>query len=240
MKKIILNVDDFGLTKGINQAVFELNELGVVKSTTALVNSPYFAHDIKAALKREDLGVGIHLTIDLFDAQLYHPSLCDENNKFYTAKTHDLTRGLDSEVVYAEWKAQIEKFINIAGVKPSHIDSHHHVHILNHNANIAVARLAKEYQLPVREFKTESYSSICNSEFYNDGATVEQLKCSIHELIDSGCDYLDVMIHPAIVDDELMNITSYNTKRKVEYDVLASNEFQHYLSQNQIEVSNYK
>lgn len=239
MNKIILNVDDFGLTEGVNLAVFKLNQSGVVKSTTALVNSPYFKQGISEAENYPTLGIGIHLTIDLFKAEIYHPSLCDESLNFHKAKTHDLNRSLDCDVIYKEWKAQIEKFIEIAGYLPTHIDSHHHAHIFNHDAKIAVRKLAEEYNIPVREFKTDTYSSKCNGDFYDQGVSFEQLVTSIEELFATNADYLDVMMHPAFVDQELLDISSYATKRQLEYDVLTSNQFKSYLEQNNIKIANY-
>lgn len=238
-KQVILNVDDFGLTEGINQAVFDLNKKGIIKSTTALVNAPYFESDIKQAIETESLAVGIHLTIDLFKAEIYHPSLCDDNLQFYRAKTHDLTRELDSNVVYNEWKAQIEKFIRITGVKPSHIDSHHHAHGINYDAHLAVTKLAAEYQLPVREFTTDDYKSKCSDQFYGSKVSFETLQTEIEELLATDYNYLDIMCHPAFVDDELQAISSYNQTRALEYQVLSSPEFSEYLKENKITISNY-
>lgn len=238
-KQIILNVDDFGLTAGVNQAIFELNKTGIVKSTTGLVNSPYFERDIKQAIELPTLGVGIHLTIDLFKAEIYHPSLCDEDNNFYQAKTHDITRELDSAVIYNEWKAQIEKFIKLAGVKPTHIDSHHHVHKINYDAHLAVNKLGAEYNIPVRDHQTANYKSICNTEFYNQGVSLENLCTQIDNLLATDYNYLDVMSHPAIVDQELQVISSYNTMREQEHKVLGSDGFKQYITNNKIVISNY-
>lgn len=238
-KNIILNVDDFGLTAGVNQAVFDLNEAGVLKSTTALVNSPYFQAGIIEAQNHPSLGVGIHLTIDLYQAEIYQPSLCDENLKFHTAKTHDLTRGLDTDLIYNEWKAQIEKFKRYAGKLPTHIDSHHHAHIINRDAFLAVQKLAAEYDLPVRGLETDKFKAIYNEDFYASGVSVEHLCSIIRELLATDGNYLDVMMHPAIVDQELMAITSYNQTRGSEYQIVLSPEFKQFITENNINITNY-
>lgn len=36
------------------------------------------------------------------------------------------------------------------GHKPTHLDSHHHVHLLNSNIDVAL-KLAQEYDLPIRQ-----------------------------------------------------------------------------------------
>lgn len=238
-KNIILNVDDFGLTAGVNQAVFDLNDAGVLNSTTALVNSPYFQAGIKEAISRETLGVGIHLTIDLFKAEIYQPSLCDENLNFHTGKTDDITRGLDTDLIYNEWKAQIEKFKKYAGQLPTHIDSHHHAHLINRDATIAVQKLAAEYNLPVRNMETDQYQAKCNEDFYGDGVSLENLCSIINDLLATDANYLDVMMHPAIVDDELMATTSYNQTRGEEYNIVLSPEFKQFIAENNINITNY-
>ena len=57
---------------------------------------------------------------------------------------------VSQEELYQEWKAQIEKFIKIMGHKPTHLDSHHHVHLLKSNRDV-VLKLAHEYDLPIRQ-----------------------------------------------------------------------------------------
>ncbi len=240
MKNIIINVDDFGMTEGINQAVFDLCDQGVVKSTTALVNSPYFKQGYEQSKNYPDLAIGIHLTIDLFNAQLFHPSLCDDKHNFHRANTHDLTRALDSAVIYREWKAQIEKFISITGHKPSHIDSHHHAHVINNDANIAVRKLGAEYNLPIRDNQNAKYQARVTGEFYNKGVTLETLKSEINNLFADDYTYNEVMCHPAYVDQELIDCSSYNQMRAVEFELLSSNQFKQYLSDNQIAVTNFK
>ncbi len=238
MKKIILNVDDFGLTKGVNNAVLELSKQGLVKSTTALVNSPYFADDIKKT-SNYDLDVGIHLTIDLFNAELFHPSLCDENNIFHKAKTHSLNRSLDSDVIYREWKSQIEKFIKIAGFKPTHIDSHHHAHIINTDANIAVKRLGEEYGLVIRQNSNDKYTAYCSGDFYGEDVNPDLLIETIEKLLEVEAEYLEVMMHPAFVDQELESISSYNTARMAEYEAVTSEQFKNYIEHNNIQISKF-
>lgn len=240
MNKIIINVDDFGLTSGVNQAVFNLHELGVVNSTTALVNSPCFEQGIAQSKQYPNLGVGIHLTIDLFKAEIYHPSLSDENLNFFTAKTHDPRRPLDSDIIYREFKAQLNKFIRLSGVKPTHIDSHHHVHIYNYDVRLATERLANEYRLPVREFATVDYTSSCSDKFYGEQASNLVAEEEILLLMKKPVDFKELMVHPAIVDDSLQAISSYSSEREIEYQILSSQRMQHFFKTNNIVISNFR
>lgn len=240
MNKIIINVDDFGLTSGVNQAVFDLHKLGIVNSTTALVNSPCFEQGIIESKQYPQLGVGIHLTIDLFKAEIYHPSLCNENLNFFTAKSHDPRRPLDNEIVYREFKAQLDKFIKLSGVKPTHIDSHHHVHVYNYDVRLATERLASEYNLPVREFTTANYTATCNDQFYGEQISNLVAEDAILDLLKKSYNYKELMVHPAIVDECLHSISSYNSGRELEYKILSSDRMQRFLKTNNIVISNYR
>ncbi|VDZ88607.1 protein YdjC [Lelliottia amnigena] len=64
-KLLIVNADDFGLSKGQNYGIVEACRHGVVTSTTALVNGEAVEH--AAALAREwpGLGVGMHFVLTL-------------------------------------------------------------------------------------------------------------------------------------------------------------------------------
>ena len=42
MRRLIVNADDFGLTSGINRAIVEAHERGIVTSATLMANSRAF------------------------------------------------------------------------------------------------------------------------------------------------------------------------------------------------------
>ena len=61
--RLILNADDFGLTRGINRAIGELHANGAVTSATLMANGPAFDDAVAIALKRPTLGVGCHVVL---------------------------------------------------------------------------------------------------------------------------------------------------------------------------------
>ena len=63
MKRLIVNADDLGRTHGINTGVFEAHRLGIVTSSTAMVN--YDSVREAAAMSRENpkLGIGLHIAL---------------------------------------------------------------------------------------------------------------------------------------------------------------------------------
>jgi len=60
--KLIINADDFGLTRGVNRAVFDLAGRGSLSSTTVLVNQPYASEAVEL-LKLPNFSVGLHCNL---------------------------------------------------------------------------------------------------------------------------------------------------------------------------------
>ncbi len=50
--RLILNADDFGLTRGINRAIAELHAAGALTSATLMANGPAFDDAVAIALKQ--------------------------------------------------------------------------------------------------------------------------------------------------------------------------------------------
>jgi len=130
---LIINADDFGLTQGINDAVFELAALGSLSSTTVMVNMP-FADQAAKLSGLEHFSVGLHF--DLTEGRPVAPShrvgsLLDETGCFYPQADfrQRLSAGLIKDGDMAvELKAQFERLVELLGAPPSHIDSHQNIH----------------------------------------------------------------------------------------------------------------
>ena len=139
MRRLIINADDFGLTAGVNRAIVEAHEHGVVTSATLMANGPAFADAIALARSRPGLGVGCHvLLVDgapLLDATAVR-TLLDRGNSSGPVFREGITRfgalallgRLDENEIEAEATAQIRK-LQAAGITVTHIDSHKHTHL---------------------------------------------------------------------------------------------------------------
>ncbi|MHB9037994.1 MAG: carbohydrate deacetylase [Armatimonadota bacterium] len=133
---LVVNADDFGLSEGINRGIESAFQQGILRSASIMPNGAAFDDAVHVAVRNPGLGVGIHLS--LVDESCIAPpddlrGLVDACGRFpasYTsfAKGYCLRRfGLRE--VQLEVKAQIAKVLG-AGVMPTHIDSHQHVHLL--------------------------------------------------------------------------------------------------------------
>lgn len=154
-KYLIVNADDLGLSPGINRGILETTQRGIVSSTTAMVNTP----DAEAGIKliqtqAPHVGLGLHLNLThgrpVLGAEAV-PSLVRSKGQFV-----GVPRGIASsrrwqpEEVRAELSAQFERFVQLAGVLPDHLDSHQMIGSLSAVCREVMLDLAETYNLPVR------------------------------------------------------------------------------------------
>jgi hopanoid biosynthesis associated protein HpnK len=150
LKNLIVNADDLGWTDGVNQGIAEAHRNGIVTSTSLLANGAAFASGVELARSTPGLGVGVHL--NLSDGEPIAPrelvaTLLNDEGEFAGGPEALLLRIAKREVTVREaeqeWEAQIER-VKEAGIQPTHLDGHKHVHMLPGLFEVAL-RLAKRY-----------------------------------------------------------------------------------------------
>lgn len=246
--KIIINADDFGLTRGVSLGILDSMEKGIVTSTTALVNSSFFEEGMSEAKKRGLDSIGIHLAMTIGKPVLPPqeiPNLVDDKGFFHKGVAN--LKELDYEEVRKELKAQIERFLEF-NPKPTHLDGHHHFFSFHQVFLDAILDLAAEYNLPVRcldpklnhiyESKGVRTTEGIILDFYQDNVQEDIFKSLVLNKRDIKT--VELMCHPAYVDEELMNISSYNTWRKEEYNILTSETVKEFLRGNGVELINFR
>src|SRR5579862_8076340 len=63
VKTLILNADDFGLTRGVNEGIVRAHNEGILSSTTLMANGLEFDDAVRLAKSNPRLGVGCHLVL---------------------------------------------------------------------------------------------------------------------------------------------------------------------------------
>lgn len=239
INQLIVNADDFGMTQANTIGILVAHKEGIVTSTTCMMNMPYAKFALKQAQHYPQLGVGIHLVLTvgrpLIDGA---HSYTDEMGNFIRPKDYpDGKPHGDVNELYREWKAQIEKFIEIAGHKPTHIDSHHHVHLLPWHQEVTKA-LAKEYDLPIRQrhqiIDTYPYIPVFDK-MYDEDVNYQY----VTEVLQSHSGALELMCHPAYLDQRLYDMSSYNLPRMKELKFLTSSQIKSFIQENHIELINF-
>lgn len=224
MIKLIVNADDFGLSNGVNHGIIDSYLYGIVNSTTMMMNMAGTEHAIQLAKKYPELRVGIHLVLTCGKPLVSKvPSLVDANGYFksYSAL---IPSEISLEELEREWTAQIKRLIH-SGIKPSHLDSHHHVHTLEELVPV-VTSISNKFGLPVRRNGhvaidgVDSLSDIALFDFYNDGVTLDYFN-NLNDRIKDGLT-VEVMCHPAYLDNTLLTGSSYSYQRLTELEILQS------------------
>ncbi len=127
--KVILDADDFGMSEAINHGIIKSFTDGITTSTLLMPNLEAAPHAIALAKKHPDLFVGQHTNFLLgkpCSNPEKIPSLVDGNGEFhrsayYRAKA-DFSFCYDD--VRTETLAQMERFKELTGDYPKHMDCH--------------------------------------------------------------------------------------------------------------------
>lgn len=126
---LIVNADDFGLSKGQNYGIIEACRNGIVTSTTALVNGEAIDHAVQLSRDEPSLAVGMHFVLTPGKPLTAMPGLTREGvlgKWIWQLAKED---ALPLEEIAQELASQYLRFIELFGRKPTHLDSHHHVHM---------------------------------------------------------------------------------------------------------------
>jgi predicted glycoside hydrolase/deacetylase ChbG (UPF0249 family) len=148
---LIVNADDFGYSLSVNQAILRSFERSLVNSTSLMANMPGFGHAVGLIQEHTVLQgkVGLHLNLTegapLSRRILAFSFFCDSGGRFIYDRSRPLFRLSRPEqtALYEEMQAQLER-LREAGIQPTHLDSHHHVHTEWAIAPL-VCRLARAY-----------------------------------------------------------------------------------------------
>ena len=191
MMFLIVNGDDFGVTRGVNRGILEAHRDGILTSTSLFVDRPWTHDAVAVARDCPRLSVGLHADLD----------------------------GVRGKHVRPELLRQLARFEELTGEPPTHLDSHHNVHRHSDVSPDFVA-VARERGLPVRDFSKvrhlQDFYGYGNGRMDFDGIGVASLVDLLttrleHGLTEMGC-------HPGYVDDDL--VSSYRAERECEIRTL--------------------
>jgi predicted glycoside hydrolase/deacetylase ChbG (UPF0249 family) len=140
-RAVIVNADDFGLSAGVNQGITTAFERGILTSASLMVRADAAAEAAAYARLHSMLGVGLH--VDL--GEWRHVGGYDWR------AVYEVVRLDDEEAVAREVDRQLDRFRELLGREPTHLDSHQHVH-LKEPVRSVLRRLAVRLGVPLRHF----------------------------------------------------------------------------------------
>jgi hopanoid biosynthesis associated protein HpnK len=157
---LVVNADDFGISRGVNRGIVEAHRRGLVTSASLMANLPAAEDALTRAATCPKLSLGLHLTLTAgrpLSPPERVPTLVDGDGRFFAlgallarlslgrVRRADLERELAAQVAWALRH----------GVRPGHLDSHHHVHVHPRVAP-TVLRLAEQGGTPCVRCPTEA------------------------------------------------------------------------------------
>ena len=63
MRKLVVNADDFGFTRDVNQGIVEAHTNGILTATTLMSDGPAFDDAVRLAKENPTLDIGVHLVL---------------------------------------------------------------------------------------------------------------------------------------------------------------------------------
>ncbi len=153
---LIINVDDVGMHKSVNNAAFDLYDKGRVSSMSVMASTPATDEAIEE-IKKRDIPVGVHLTLTNEWQENYPwtavlsknlvPTLYNSKNLLWTS-VEEVVENATTQDVVKELSAQVEKLAD-AGLTLSHLDTHMIFTERNQHLMDCYIKVAGKYNLPI-------------------------------------------------------------------------------------------
>lgn len=246
---LIVNADDFGLSKGINYGIIEACKNGLVTSTTAMVNGEAISHAAQLSRCAPDLAVGIHFVLTQGESLSAMPGLTRKGRlgKWIWQMAEEGNLPLN-EIAY-ELECQYQRFVELFGHEPTHIDSHHHTHMIAQVYPI-VSAFARRKGVALRiDRQLATLSGLAQDaarssdgfarEFYGEAVSEALFLQTLDVSIQRDEKSLEMMCHPAFVDNTVMR-SSYCYPRLTELDILTSESLRFAITERGYRLGTYR
>lgn len=250
LKQLVINADDFGFTRDVNAGIVHAHCEGVLTATTLMANGEAFEDAVRLTKENPSLDVGCHLVLvqgsSVLTGRPLPASLPD-------VIVRVLTRALDP---YTEFRAQIERVL-AAGIRPSHVDTHKHTHILPAVFSAAV-QLAAEYRIPFVRVPVPAATNNILRRRYHRFAAKHNVRMTDHftgfrltgsltlatfeaALTRLGQGLTEFMCHPGFLGPELQRAkTRLKESRPLELEALISSRVRSRLAELGIELCSFR
>lgn len=255
--KLLFQSDDYGFSEAITLGIIKGIKEGCIRNTGMFVNMP--ASSYAASMIKDYpeccFGIDINLVAGKSVSNPNEiPNLVDEHGYFISSSKRKITIDLESnkedpypyEEVLKETRAQVERFIELTGVKPGYIHPHS---VMTANIVKALATVADEYAMPfsMKFLKSMNAHFVTNDWNPRPVFTLEQQKNTnvlentlrvLPEVLDND---LSVMIcHAGFIDSTVLDFSSYSIIRTRDLEMATSSEVKEYIEKNNIELVTYR
>ncbi len=235
---ILINADDFGLNNEVNRAIVDLLKSGRIQRTTLMVNMPSAKEACQMAIENgliEKVGLHVNLTEgNPLSNEITKTRFCQYgafNRKEVESGTRLHIFSSEKRAVRNEVQAQFEKFKELTGHYPKHVDGHRHVH--NYLPFLfIIIRIAKKFQVESMRIGINLYdrkkASFAKKAYKFVLNTIIKRTFKHTDFMGAYLEYVDyfdapqdktceVMVHPTYYNGKIVDII-YENGNKVFYD----------------------
>jgi predicted glycoside hydrolase/deacetylase ChbG (UPF0249 family) len=141
-RELIVNADDFGMSASVNRGIVTAVEKGIVTSSSLMVRREAATEAAAYARRNRRLGLGLHVDLGewIRRNEGWQP--------LYVVVDREDRAAVEDEV-----RRQLDRFRDLVGESPTHLDSHQHVHREDPVRGVLLD-LAGELDVPLRHFTT--------------------------------------------------------------------------------------
>ena len=211
MKSLIVNGDDFGASQGVNLGIVEAHRRGVLTSASLMVDAPSSEEAAHLGSEHPELGVGLHVVIPTSNGVL----------------------------PVAEVERQLQRFTELTGTLPTHIDTHHNVH---HDERLlpAFVEVAERHGLPLRGHcgvrHIGGFYGQWDGTTHLEGVSPQAFAHIVATEVAEG--FNELCCHPGYADQDL--VSSYSSERRTELDTLCDPAAAAALSERGIRLATFR
>lgn len=220
MQCVVVNGDDLGLSPGINQGIAEAHQQGVLTSASLMVEMPASREGAELAHNLPALSVGLHADLSSMGGQ----QLAGRN-----AAQH----------CRAVLQRQLDRFQELVGRLPTHLDSHHNVH-RDPLLLPFFLELADRHRLPLREHSpvrhVGSFYGQWSGETHLEQISVDSLIGLLETEVREGA--TEIGCHPGHTGPQLRS--SYRREREAELRTLCDPAVREFLSERHIRLVDFR
>jgi chitin disaccharide deacetylase len=134
VRKLVVNADDFGFTPDVDQGIIEAHRHGILTAATLMATGAAFDDAVRLARETPSLDIGCHLVL------VGEPPFPRTVAQLIRAVALKRLR------IYDELASQVRRIVE-AGLRPTHLDTHKHTHLLPPVLD-AVAKISEEFKIP--------------------------------------------------------------------------------------------
>ncbi len=253
--KLLVQSDDYGITKAAAAGVIEGIRNGIIRNTGLFTNMPWAQECVEWIYPYLDkITFGIDLNASTGSSLLGYdkvPSLCHPDGSFLTSREN---RALDTEEndfdhvsyeeTYQEFEAQNRRFVELTGRLPDYFHSHAYGTKTTHKVIDDLA--AKYHRLHVLPFMASLGAPYARMSWVKMGEPTIQVQSDLKSyILNDEAGFLNkelgyLVTHCGYVDEELMKISSFNLVRMKDLAALTSPEVKQWIKDNNIQLITFK